>query len=391
MILIYKRYLPILYKHLISYGLLLIAFTTVAQSTDIIRQLCPPFGIRPISAFDGDGIIITSFSRDAMWAFDIERNRRFPLQNTAPCTTNCHLSPDATWITFYDTFTRDISMMRLNGDERTIITSDASEVDWWSDDLFLIWDRQGRAHLQNDVGDVIEVIEYDHLVNIQPNGSLALTLRYDIEGEKFYRQLQDITQSDAPPITLGEDQQYFNASAWSPNGEWLAYVDIGQFDSNLDMTSGEIYAYNTTTDEITQWTTFYDSYGAVRINGHHRGGLSWSPDGSQLAFWVIQRLNSDTADTTNDTEQAMIHILDIVSGNITAYCGISVDNHTPNPPHLVWSPDSIYLAFGADLPDNDDGQILLALNTDTGIFTQLSSGLYPTEGSPSIIAWGNLP
>lgn len=378
-------------KYLILYSLLLIAFTSissVAQSTNPIRQLCPSVGIQPINNFDGEGIIITTFSRDAMWAFDINRNRRFPLQNTSPCSSNCHLSPDSTWITFYDTFTRHISMMRLNGDERTPISANVSEIVWWTDELFLIWDRQGKAYLQDSIGDIIQVIEHNNLVNIQPNGTLALSLSYDIEDEKFYRLLHDIGQEESENILLGEDRQYFNASVWSPDGDWLAFVDIGRFDPIVGINGGEIYAFNTSTSEITQWTNLNATYGAVRINGHDRGGLSWSPDGTQLAFWVIELLSPSLI---SNTGQAVIHILDIETGDITAYCGIFVNDLTPNPPHLVWSPNSDYLAFGADLPDNNDGQILLALNSETGVFTQLSSGLFPTQGSPSVVAWGNLP
>ena len=34
--------------------------------------------------------------------YNIDSTRRYPLPETAPCTTHCRLSPDARWITYFN-------------------------------------------------------------------------------------------------------------------------------------------------------------------------------------------------------------------------------------------------------------------------------------------------
>jgi hypothetical protein len=43
------------------------------------------------------------------------------------------------------------------------------------------------------------------------------------------------------------------------------------------------------------------------------------------------------------------------------------------------------------VPGDDRGYLLLALNVETGIFTELSEGIYPTLGGPNPVAWGLAP
>jgi hypothetical protein len=84
-------------------------------------------------------------------------------------------------------------------------------------------------------------------------------------------------------------------------------------------------------------------------------------------------------------------VLDVTSGALTRYCGFQTDEHTPNPPRLIWSPDGHYLAFGANLPNDERGYVLLTLDTRTGAFIELSAGLYPALGHADVIGWGLLP
>jgi hypothetical protein len=87
----------------------------------------------------------------------------------------------------------------------------------------------------------------------------------------------------------------------------------------------------------------------------------------------------------------VLHILDVSTGEVRRYCGYSTLDHLPNPPRLVWSPDSTHVAFGGNLPDDTRGVILLALNVTDGVFVELSNGLYPALGSADVIAWGLRP
>jgi len=87
----------------------------------------------------------------------------------------------------------------------------------------------------------------------------------------------------------------------------------------------------------------------------------------------------------------MLHVVDVTTHNVTAYCGYSTADSTPNPPHLVWSPDGQYIAFGGAVRNNERGYVLLALDTETGVYTALSEGIFPMFGAPDVVAWGLPP
>jgi hypothetical protein len=84
----------------------------------------------------------------------------------------------------------------------------------------------------------------------------------------------------------------------------------------------------------------------------------------------------------------MIHVVDLDSGVTRSYCGFTTTEHTPDPPLLHWSPDGTHLAFSGNIPSDDKGYLLLALNLENGVFTELSNGIYPVLGSADVVAWG---
>ena len=93
----------------------------------------------------------------------------------------------------------------------------------------------------------------------------------------------------------------------------------------------------------------------------------------------------------SNTGNAVLHVLNVNTGEVQKYCSYSTTEHTPNPPRLNWSPDGTHVAFGGNVPGDDKGYLLLALDTSTGIFTSLSDGIYPSFGGANIIAWGLPP
>ncbi|MDQ7036624.1 MAG: hypothetical protein Q9P01_17875 [Anaerolineae bacterium] len=66
-------------------------------------------------------------------------------------------------------------------------------------------------------------------------------------------------------------------------------------------------------------------------------------------------------------------------------------DHTPNTPRLVWSPDGTHIAFAGNVRGDNKGTLLLALNIETGIFTELSDGIFPAMGQADVYAWGFAP
>lgn len=366
-------------------GLALMIAWQTAQADTEITSVCPGVGVQERDeAFQPGGIILTAFDKSAIWVYDVDSGRRYPLPDTAPCGRNCHLSPDATWITYFNDPTNTFNKMRLNGTERMFVAENAAEVIWWDADTYLVWTPAKQAYIQPIDGDEREYLNVDSVISVQPGGRHGILV--EAVGDAFRRWLVNLepfaTEDD---VDLGLDRAYFNAQSWSPDGAWFAYVapvPVG------DQVGGEIFAIQPGMNEPVRWTDLTAHYGAERINGAAVGELSWSPDGTRIAFWVTEITG---ADATANLGSAVIHILDVNTGEVNAYCSYATGEQTPNPPTLAWSPDGTHLAFVGALPDDDSGYHLLAMDVDSGAITSLSVGVVAAVGSPDVVAWGNHP
>lgn len=367
--------------------------TADAQIGGTLTQICPAQGIQRRGVeFSPGGIILTTFDKTAMWVYNIDSDRRYPLPDTAPCGRNCRLSRDARWITYYDYLNGTYNQMHLDGTQRTPLANYAVDIEWWTADMLLVWTPGHLAYLRpasEDIGR--EYLDVAGIVSVQPGGHWGLLIEQD--GDVFNRTLVNLQSRNLPGIAeqripLGTDTPYFNASSWSPNGQFV-YVTSGTFDSSVGIAGGEIYGIRPEIEDTPQqWTDFNSHYGAVRINGHAFSELSWSPDGTYIAFWVIELLGTDAEANTGS---ATIHVLNTHTLEVRAYCGFTTNEHTPNPSRLIWSPDGTHIAFGGNVPGDDKGYLLLVMNVETGQLTELSDGIYPALGSADIIAWGLAP
>lgn len=388
----------------------------VSAHAQHVQNVCPTNPVQPRPAsFASGGLILTTFDRASLWILDVERGARYPLPGSRPCGPNCHLSPDALWFAYpvppddppedeVDSlkFPQPMFMkMRLDGSQATLIARDATDVFWWSDDTLIVWEGS-NAYLQPDEALVPtettppERITLDArgVISVQPGGSWALISRYigtQPTDEAFDRALVNLDIRALSPeaalsVSLGADVPYYNSAGWSPDGRWLAYVGALSVD---DAPTAEIFTIQPGNSVPAQRTAFAEGGEPMRIGGQTAaGGLSWSPDSTRVAFWAMLRGENDPV---NEAGEAVLHILDVISGEIRQYCGYSTPDHLPNPPRLVWSPDSTHVAFGGNLQDDERGVILLALNVEEGVFIELSAGLYPALGSADVIAWGLRP
>lgn len=369
--------------------MLMMAMVTVAQAQSDIIDICPDNPIQPRPTdFETGGIILTSFDSNALWVYDIDRNTRYPLPETRPCTSNCHLSPDRQWFIYLDPQNFVFSKMRLNGTQRTPLVTSAAEVRWWNQDTLLIWSTNQNVTLRPESDTVAEGVQLpsEGIISLQPNGYNALQL--DGTDNSFTRSIVTVDGTVQTPIVISEDRTYFNASSWSPSGDRLAYVASGEVDDSLGLAGAELFLASITTRTTSQVTNLTNTYGAVRINGYAPSDLSWSPTGSHIAFWVIELMSASPTDNTGD---AVLHILDTNTLDVRRYCGFSATEHTPETPRLVWSPDGNYVAFAGNVAGDDKGALLLALNKETGIFTELSNGMFPVYGIPQLNGWGTVP
>ena len=352
-----------------------------------VEKVCPSIAMqRATASFEPTGIVVTSFDSASLWVYDIVRATRYPLPDTVPCTSNCRLSPDGTWLTYYNGEDDTISMMRLNGTGRRPLVRRAMDVEWWSYDKLLVWTTLNQAYIQVvDDPSIHEDLNVESVVSVQPAGYWGLKVIQ--VADSFQYQLVNL-QEPTQFVPLSINRPYLNDAKWSPDGRWLTYVGDGAFDASAGIAGGEIYAISPETLQIEQWTYLSANYGAVRINGHDGSALSWSPDGKKLAFWVMELFSPNME---NNLGQAIIHILDVETKQIRSYCGYGTDEHTPNPPTLAWSPDSTHLAFAGNIPGDDKGYLLLAMEVETGNLTEFSDGVFPNYGAPNVIAWGRRP
>lgn len=378
------------FLHLMIFVCLLSLGAPSAGAAGSITSLCPSHEIQQRTAdFKPGGIILTSFDKASLWVYNIDSNRRYPLPEAYPCGTNCRLSRDSRWITYVNAADFTYGKMRLDGTQRTPLVDYASDVEWWNDSTLLVWTPEHHAYLQVEGGTNREMLDVRDVVSIQPGGLWGVEIQPD--GDGFTRSLVDLTTRNTGQVQsfpLGKDLPYFNASAWSPDGKWLAYVAQGAVDAKLNVAGGELFGIRPGDSQTTRWTDFTSTYGAVRLNGLLPAVLSWSPDSRRIAFWVIP-LTGDNPET--NTGKAMIHVLDTTTGAIQAYCGFTTIEHTPNPPRLIWSPDGTHLVFGGNVPGDNKGYLLLALDISTGVFAELSEGVFPALGTADAIAWGLPP
>jgi WD40 repeat protein len=327
---------------------LLFTSSISAQSSDA----CPVSGVQT-SVERPSGVIITAFDKRNLWAVNLDKRTRFPLEGTRPCGTNCHLSPDFLWMTFLNPVDGVFSKMRLNGAWRTPLTNNATEVSWWSDNTLLVWSPEhGAALVEEGSGERETLLNAKGAISIQPGGRWALKLRYD--GEYFRRVLVNL-EDETRSIDLGGE---VGTAVWTPDGKWLVYP------THNDDGEVEVFGVNPAQGEPEQWTDLPDGQAPL-------GDISPSPDGNKLAFW------------TTPPENAYLHIYDRTTGETRRYCAIS-----EAPTRLVWSPDSTHLAFKANPEEDTRGYLLIALNVEAGVYIELSDGIYP---SADLVVWGYLP
>ncbi|PJF28873.1 MAG: hypothetical protein CUN52_11240 [Phototrophicales bacterium] len=379
--------------------LLLILFCfapNLTQAEGSLTEICPDITLQNRwEGFAGDGIILTTFDGYWMWTYDVKRNVRYALEGIPACGSNCHLSRDGMWITYLRVMRGDFirtgyGKMRLDGSLRTLLVENVAEVEWWSDTALLVWDRNyAQAYLQSENGWRFETLDVRGITRVQPSGYWGLHIR--AEGDVFYRSLLNLRTRNRPPegqvrVEIGENIRYFNAGAWSSDGRRYAFImPMMQADEHL---SSEVFLFNPNDRSISQITQLTDEYGAIRINGLNPSELSWSPNNQKIAFWVLP-LGDDSPEAP--TQTAILHILDVITHDITRYCGYRAETHTPNPPKLRWSPDGVYIALGGNPPNDNRGALLMALHTETGVFHVLSAGLASTFGNTDVIAWGIKP
>jgi WD40 repeat protein len=367
--------------------LMLVVGIVPVSAASFVDEVCPanPVQARPTILPPG-GLILTNFDRRQLWVVDVNARSRYPIEGAVPCGTNCHLSPDARSISYLDGAERTYNVRALDGSRARVISDAASDVFFWSDDTLLVWSPGQRAYL---IGPNQPRYDLDAggAVSVQPGGFWMMTLTYNPADGVFTRELVNMAlrrAPDAPRIVLGPEARYANAAVWSPDGQSFAYV----LPVSGDNPTAELYVVHPADRLPQRLTDFAGTVGPHRIGGVSVSSISWSPDSTRIAFWAAPLTDASQPEQAG---YATLYLHDLVSGQTRSYCGYTTRDHSPNPPRIVWSPDGTYLAFAGDLENDTRGHILFALDTESGIFYEVSAGVFPAMGAANVLAWGLRP
>ncbi|MBI4738407.1 PD40 domain-containing protein [Candidatus Woesearchaeota archaeon] len=154
--------------------------------------------------------------------------------------------------------------------------------------------------------------------------------------------------------------------SWSPNGEYLTIL-------NREGDADEFYLVSRDGGQFQRITDFAKELGGATITDY-----TWSPDGTQIAFWLNMG-----QDEVADGEQSELAIIDISSRQVTRLCiqGISTNAHDPwamRHPEPVWSPDGKYIMFTQwDDANNPRNYFVLVIDPITGELENISQNTAP--------------
>lgn len=148
--------------------------------------------------------------------------------------------------------------------------------------------------------------------------------------------LGELSLKDGSTKTLDPDHLIKSAQI-SPNGKSIAY---SSYDPDTFRYSGWIYSTETGAAEFTP-----TDYG---LDYQHIGNPSWSPDGSKIAWGLM-----------NDDFSSAIAVFDLQNKTavvLEAYQQPSiVPDSRPMPPFPLWSLDGTWLSAGIRAADDSDG------------------------------------
>ncbi len=190
---------------------------------------------------------------------------------------------------------------------------------------------------------------------MRPSGARVAAAGPDLSGTMAYYSIQDGASMSIRSRTFGDgsDSELVAGSpsnispvVFSPDGTQLAYAQVGD---GTAMTVANADGSNA--HEVGQ--------------GLRAQQLSWSPNGTRLAFIEQARGSDGTA----------VSILDLATGEVT---------HLPAADgylwqQIAWSPDGSQIALAGELPKPESANGIYLLPLDGGALTPLKTDLTWTE------------
>jgi dipeptidyl aminopeptidase/acylaminoacyl peptidase len=176
--------------------------------------------------------------------------------------------------------------------------------------------------------------------NISPDGhKLIVSASEEPYGPQNYMDLRVILLDDGLPVRLTNDEEHEKYPCWSPDGQWIAFVEWQKTSDNKGYDA--IYRIPAEGGKPIQVTSANDS---VNV-----GAITFTPDGKRIAFF----------------SQGMIKTIPVDGGESEV---LIKDAKSDYWSQLTWSPDGSKIAY------NIEGKIWIT-TLSTGEKTDLKTGL----------------
>jgi Tol biopolymer transport system component len=207
-----------------------------------------------------------------------------------------------------------------------------------------------------------------------PTDLVALTADVDDDGERILQLVvmdvhgrgSEVLTNFQDPSSGGLDRE---GLVWSPDHQRVAFVAQPDGEENLHI----FVAHPQTGIVIDATGSFPEVYdGAIRANT-----LCWSPDGTRLAFQILQ----------NTASGSSIVLVSADGAGLVDLRAVSPLGETSHPEAPVWAPDSSRVAYVTRLPGGAGERVFTALKDGSGIVDVTASPTPVLNANVLALSW----